>query len=62
MGALSGQVALATDPNVGAKAGKALSTWTLSEEYDFTDYDGTRPHWGRFFAVRQAAQKALPGS
>lgn len=42
-------VALATDPNVAAKAGKSLSTWGLSEEYDFTDADGSRPHWGRYF-------------
>jgi NAD(P)-dependent dehydrogenase (short-subunit alcohol dehydrogenase family) len=54
-------VALATDPDVGAKAGKALSTWTLSEEYPFTDYDGARPHWGRFFAARQAEEKASGG-
>ena len=50
-------VALATDPNVHAKSGKAFATWTLSEEYDFTDLDGTRPHWGRFFADMQAKEK-----
>ncbi|MEZ4661832.1 MAG: SDR family oxidoreductase [Caldilineaceae bacterium] len=49
-------VALATDPNVHAKAGQAWATWTLSEEYDFTDLDGSRPHWGRFFAEMQARQ------
>jgi hypothetical protein len=47
-------VALASDPNIYTKNGKALSTWTLSEEYDFTDLDGSRPHWGRFFQSMQA--------
>lgn len=41
--------ALAGDPNVAAKTGQSLSTWGLSEEYDFTDADGTRPHWGNYF-------------
>lgn len=42
--------ALATDPDVAAKAGQSLSTWGLSEEYDFIDADGSRPHWGRYYA------------
>lgn len=42
-------VALASDPNVASKAGQSLSTWELSEEYGFTDADGSRPHWGRYF-------------
>lgn len=40
--------ALAADPDVGRHSGKALSTWGLSDEYGFTDYDGRRPHWGRY--------------
>ncbi|HWZ58840.1 MAG TPA: SDR family oxidoreductase [Gemmatimonadaceae bacterium] len=40
-------VALATDPNVGAKSGRVFSSWGLSDEYGFTDLDGERPHWGR---------------
>lgn len=40
-------VALAADPGVRTKAGRALSTWELADEYGFTDADGTRPHWGR---------------
>ena len=36
-------VALACDPNVREKAGKALSTWGLVDEYGFTDLDGTQP-------------------
>ncbi|HZQ10007.1 MAG TPA: SDR family oxidoreductase [Anaerolineae bacterium] len=41
--------ALAADPNVAQKAGKALSSWNLAEEYSFNDVDGTRPNWGRYF-------------
>jgi NAD(P)-dependent dehydrogenase (short-subunit alcohol dehydrogenase family) len=51
-------VALATDPNVHQKHGQAWATWTLSDEYGFTDVDGSRPHWGRFFAEMQAKEKA----
>lgn len=47
-------VALATDPNIHQKHGQAWATWTLSDEYGFTDIDGSRPHWGRFFAEMQA--------
>lgn len=43
-------VALAADPNVYEKAGGAFSSWGLSDEYGFTDVDGSRPHWGRHFA------------
>ncbi|MNN59751.1 short chain dehydrogenase [compost metagenome] len=43
--------ALAADPDVGRKNGLSLSTWGLSEEYEFTDADGSRPHWGRYFAA-----------
>jgi NAD(P)-dependent dehydrogenase (short-subunit alcohol dehydrogenase family) len=42
--------ALASDPYVNAKSGKALSSWGLSTEYDITDADGSRPHWGNYFA------------
>ncbi|MFB4307627.1 SDR family oxidoreductase [Actinomadura sp. GTD37] len=41
--------ALAADPNIMDKTGRALATWGLYEEYGFTDADGTRPdfaaHW-----------------
>ncbi|MFA1542938.1 SDR family oxidoreductase [Actinomadura monticuli] len=41
--------ALAADPGVMAKTGRALATWGLYAEYGFTDADGTRPdfaaHW-----------------
>lgn len=38
-------VALASDPNVHEKSGKALSTWGLVDEYGFTDLDGSQPRW-----------------
>ncbi|MGB0001802.1 MAG: SDR family oxidoreductase [Candidatus Acidiferrales bacterium] len=41
--------ALAADPDVMKKSGRAFSTWGLSDEYAFTDADGSRPHWGRHF-------------
>lgn len=39
--------ALAADPNVLGRTGQLLSSWELSREYRFTDYDGRRPDWGR---------------
>jgi NAD(P)-dependent dehydrogenase (short-subunit alcohol dehydrogenase family) len=43
--------ALAADPEVMARSGRALATWSLSAEYGFTDADGSRPdfaaHWAR---------------
>ncbi|GIN10278.1 SDR family oxidoreductase [Shouchella clausii] len=44
--------ALASDPHVAQKSGQALSTWSLSEEYGFTDRDGSQPHWGNY-AIEQ---------
>ena len=40
--------ALAADPDIAKKSGRAFSSWALSEEYGFTDADGSRPHWGNF--------------
>ncbi|MEO3823725.1 SDR family oxidoreductase [Actinomadura sp. B10D3] len=41
--------ALAADPEIMSKTGRALATWGLYEEYGFTDVDGTQPdfaaHW-----------------
>ena len=42
--------ALAADPNISAKSGGVYSSWGLSDEYGFSDIDGNRPHWGRYFA------------
>lgn len=53
-------VALAADPNIHAKHGKTFASWTLSDEYDFVDIDGRRPHWGRFYAEMSAAQPGQP--
>ncbi|PBC70262.1 NAD(P)-dependent dehydrogenase (short-subunit alcohol dehydrogenase family) [Streptomyces sp. TLI_235] len=43
--------ALAADPGVMAKTGRALATWGLYREYGFTDVDGTQPdfaaHWAK---------------
>lgn len=41
--------ALASDPDVLARSGGIYSSWGLSDEYSFTDADGSRPHWGRYF-------------
>jgi NAD(P)-dependent dehydrogenase (short-subunit alcohol dehydrogenase family) len=42
--------ALAADPHVARLNGRALSSWELARTYGFTDADGTRPDWGRYFA------------
>ena len=45
-----GVAALAADPDVRKKSGGLFGSWTLSDEYGFTDVDGARPHWGRYGA------------
>ena len=42
--------ALAADPEVFQKSGKVFSSWGLAEEYGFTDVDGRKPNWGKYFA------------
>jgi NAD(P)-dependent dehydrogenase (short-subunit alcohol dehydrogenase family) len=42
--------ALAADPKVLEKSGGLYSSWGLSEEYGFTDVDGSRPHWWNYFS------------
>jgi hypothetical protein len=42
--------ALAADPEVRRLSGTVQSSWGLSEVYGFTDINGERPHWGRYFA------------
>ncbi|MEU8585949.1 SDR family oxidoreductase [Streptomyces sp. NPDC048664] len=48
--------ALAADPRIMAKSGRALATWGLYREYGFTDADGTQPdfaaHWAKDLAER----------
>ena len=41
--------ALAADPAVKEKTGKVFASWTLAQEYGFTDADGSRPDWGAHF-------------
>ncbi|GAB2699486.1 SDR family oxidoreductase [Kitasatospora kifunensis] len=44
-------VALAADPDIMSKTGRALATWGLYREYGFTDADGSTPdfaaHWAK---------------
>ena len=42
--------ALAADAGVARKSGGLYSSWGLSEEYDFTDVDGSRPNMGAYMA------------
>jgi NAD(P)-dependent dehydrogenase (short-subunit alcohol dehydrogenase family) len=39
--------ALAADPKILNRTGQLFSSWELSREYKFTDYDGRRPDWGK---------------
>ncbi len=48
--------ALAADPNIMAKSGQVLSSGTLAREYGFTDIDGTRPNWGKYYADHMAGK------
>jgi hypothetical protein len=41
--------ALAADPNLSARSGRALSSGDLAKEYGFTDVDGRRPDWKSYF-------------
>lgn len=47
--------ALAADPDVLAKTGRALSTGELAREYGFTDTDGTQPDFATYYADLLAA-------
>ncbi|MFC1440919.1 SDR family oxidoreductase [Streptacidiphilus sp. N1-10] len=42
--------ALAADPDVMARTGRALATWDLSKDYGFTDADGSRPDFAAYWA------------
>ena len=48
--------ALAADPDVMAKTGRALATWGLYKEYGFTDADGTQPDWPAHWAAALEAE------
>ena len=49
--------ALAADPNVGRKNGGIFTTRSLSEEYGFTDVDGTRPDYAVVDAAFEEAKR-----
>ncbi|MFJ9175825.1 SDR family oxidoreductase [Streptomyces sp. NPDC102360] len=53
--------ALAADPGVMAKSGRALATWGLYQEYGFTDADGTQPDWAAHWAESIEAEHGLLG-
>jgi NAD(P)-dependent dehydrogenase (short-subunit alcohol dehydrogenase family) len=46
--------ALAADPNVMEKSGKALATWNLAPEYGFTDVDGRQPNSDKYYREKIA--------
>jgi NAD(P)-dependent dehydrogenase (short-subunit alcohol dehydrogenase family) len=54
--------ALAADPAVHEKRGRAWASWTLMHEYGFTDADGRRPDWGTFFTgkIRELVERGGP--
>jgi NAD(P)-dependent dehydrogenase (short-subunit alcohol dehydrogenase family) len=41
--------ALAADPRVLDKSGRLFGSWELAREYGFTDVDGSRPDFGRYW-------------
>ncbi len=49
--------ALAADPNVHAKTGKAFASWSLAKEYGFTDLDGRQPFFLSY--VRRSLEEIL---
>lgn len=48
--------ALAADPAVLARTGRALATWDLAKEYGFTDADGSQPDWAGHWASAVAQE------
>jgi NAD(P)-dependent dehydrogenase (short-subunit alcohol dehydrogenase family) len=57
-----GIAALAADPDVMGKSGRAFGSWHLGREYAVVDVDGRRPDWGEHFdrEVLPALLKARP--
>jgi NAD(P)-dependent dehydrogenase (short-subunit alcohol dehydrogenase family) len=51
-----GIAALAADADVKTKSGRVFASWTLANEYGFTDADGSRPDWGAHFAQSYGAR------
>ncbi|ANE42871.1 SDR family oxidoreductase [Deinococcus puniceus] len=44
-----GIAALAADPQKHRFNAGALASWTLMDEYGFSDLDGSKPHWGNWY-------------
>ena len=51
--------ALASDPKVFKKTGKVFSSWRLAREYGFTDIDGSRPDWGKYFEEKISDKRSV---
>ena len=51
--------ALAADPNIARKNGGIFTTRSLSEEYGFTDVDGTRPDYAVLDAAYEEAKRTF---
>ena len=51
-----GVAALAQDPKVLEKSGRALATAPLAREYGFTDADGTQPDFPAYWAAELEPQ------
>ena len=49
--------ALASDPAASKKSWKVFSSWGLAQEYGFTDIDGSRPDWGKYFEEHVANKR-----
>ncbi|WP_406040360.1 SDR family oxidoreductase [Micromonospora sp. NBC_00898] len=50
-------VALAADPDRARWNGRSVDSGGLAQVYGFTDLDGTRPHWARYYDEVVAAGK-----
>jgi NAD(P)-dependent dehydrogenase (short-subunit alcohol dehydrogenase family) len=42
--------AIAAEPDLAKRNGRVFSSWDVGREHDLTDADGSRPHWGDYFA------------
>ncbi len=52
--------ALASDPDVGRYAGRALTSWDVARQYGVRDVDGRQPHWDDY--LDGAVEKILEGA
>jgi NAD(P)-dependent dehydrogenase (short-subunit alcohol dehydrogenase family) len=52
--------ALAADPRVLEKSGGLFGSWELAREYGFTDLDGSRPDFGRYWDEHYAETFGRP--